>query len=76
MVLFLAAPDGGRYAEPACAKGTITEHTAQVPPSARLTTRLKEKIVTALSEQVRCVQAVAADLGVAGRPGSGSSARR
>lgn len=50
--------------EPACGKATFAEHTAQVPPYARLTTRLKERIVTALSGEVRCVQAVAAELGV------------
>jgi len=53
-----------RCSEPACGKATFAEHTAQVPPCARLTTRLKERIVTALSGEVRCVQAVAAELGV------------
>lgn len=54
-----------RCGESACAKATFTEHTTQVPPYARLTTRLKERIVTALSGEVRCVQAVAVELGVA-----------
>jgi transposase len=38
--------------------------SSPVPPYARLTTRLKERIVTALSGEVRCVDAVAAELGV------------
>ncbi|GAA1751247.1 helix-turn-helix domain-containing protein [Nostocoides vanveenii] len=53
-----------RCGESLCGKATFTEHTDQVPPYARLTTRLKERIVTALSGQVRCVDAVAAELGV------------
>lgn len=48
-----------RCAEVLCAKATFTEHTAQVPPYARLTTRLKARIVDALSGEVRCVDAVA-----------------
>ena len=53
-----------RCGESLCGKATFTEHTDQVPPYARLTTRLKERIVTALSGEVRCVDAVAAELGV------------
>lgn len=53
-----------RCAEPACGRATFTEHTVQVPPYARLTTRLKERIVAALAGEVRCVNAVAAELGV------------
>ena len=53
-----------RCAEPLCAKATFTEHTEQVPPYARLTTRLKERIVGALSGEVRCVDAVSRELGV------------
>lgn len=45
-------------------RATFTEHTDQVPPYARLTTRLKERIVAALSGEVRCVEAVATELGV------------
>ena len=53
-----------RCAEPLCGRATFTEHTEQVPPYARLTTRLKERIVAALAGEVRGVQAVAAELGV------------
>ena len=53
-----------RCAEPACGRATFTEHTEQVPPYARLTMRLKERIVAALAGEVRCVDAVAAELGV------------
>jgi len=53
-----------RCAEPVCGRATFTEHTEQVPPYARLTVRLKERIVAALAGEVRCVQAVAAELGV------------
>ena len=38
-----------RCDESLCAKATFTEHTEQVPPYARLTTRLRERIVAALS---------------------------
>ena len=38
--------------------------SSPVPPYARLTTRLKERIVTALAGEVRCVDAVASELGV------------
>ena len=53
-----------RCAEPACGRATFTEHTDQVPPYARLTTRLKERIVAALAGETRCVDAVATELGV------------
>jgi transposase len=53
-----------RCAESLCRRATFTEHTDQVPPYARLTTRLKERIVTALAGEVRCVDAVASELGV------------
>ena len=53
-----------RCGESLCGRATFTEHTEQVPPYARLTTRLKERIVAALSGEVRCVDAVAAELGV------------
>ena len=51
-------------AEPICGRARFTEHTDQVPRYARLTTRLKERIVAALAGEVRCVDAVAAELGV------------
>ncbi len=53
-----------RCAEPLCATTTFTEHTTQVPPRARLTVRLRERIVAALSGEVRGVSRVAAELGV------------
>jgi transposase len=53
-----------RCTEALCKRATFTEHTDEVPPYARLTTRLKERIVTALAGEVRCVDAVAAELGV------------
>ena len=53
-----------RCTEPLCGRATFTEHTEQVPPYARLTTRLKARIVAALAGEVRCVDAVAAELGV------------
>lgn len=53
-----------RCAESQCNRATFTEYTDQVPPYARLTTRLKERIVTALSGEVRAVDAVAAEVGV------------
>ncbi len=53
-----------RCPESLCGRTTFTEHTEQVPPYARLTTRLKDRIVAALAGEVRCVDAVAAELGV------------
>ncbi len=53
-----------RCAETACGRATFTEHTDQVPPYARLTTRLNERIVAVLAGEVRAVAAVAAELGV------------
>ncbi len=57
-----------RCAEARCGRATFTEHTDQVPPFARLTTRvttrLRERTVAALAGEVRCVQAVAAEVGV------------
>jgi len=47
-----------RCAEPACATVTFTEHTEQVPPYARLTRRLKDKVVAALAGEVRAVDRV------------------
>ncbi|MDQ2850217.1 MAG: ISL3 family transposase [Actinomycetota bacterium] len=53
-----------RCAEPLCGTTTFTESTTQAPPRARLTTRCKERIVAALSGEVRAVSRVAAELGV------------
>ena len=53
-----------RCTEARCGRATFTEHTDQVPPFARVTTRLRERIVAALAGEVRCVQAVAAEVGV------------
>lgn len=51
-------------AESLCGRATFTECTDQVQPYARLSTRLEERIVTALSREVRAVDPVAADVGV------------
>ena len=53
-----------RCAEDLCAKRTFTEHTTQVPTRARLTTRLKEAITTAVAGEVRAVDRVASQFGV------------
>ncbi|KNX35980.1 ISL3 family transposase [Luteipulveratus halotolerans] len=53
-----------RCAERLCPRTTFTEHTEQVPPRARLTTRLKERLVAALSGEVRAVDRVGAEYGV------------
>lgn len=53
-----------RCGEPRCPRRSFTEWTEQVPPRARLTTRLKERIVTALAGEVRAVDRVAGELGV------------
>ena len=53
-----------RCGERACPRVTVTESTGQVPPVARMTTRLKERIVAACAGEVRCVDAVAAQYGV------------
>jgi transposase len=47
-----------------CSGATFTEHTEQVPPYARLTARLKARIVAALAGEVRSVAAVALEVGV------------
>jgi hypothetical protein len=44
-----------RCGERACPRVTFTESTEQVPPFARMTTRLKERIVAARAGEVRCV---------------------
>lgn len=53
-----------RCGEPLCGTATFTEHTTQVPARARLTARLKDRIVSALSGEVRAVSRVAAELDV------------
>lgn len=53
-----------RCAEPLCGTVTFTQHTAQVPPRARLTARLKGRIVGALSGEVRAVSRVAVEHGI------------
>ena len=50
--------------EELCARRSFTEHTAQVPPRARLTTRLKDAIVMAVAGEVRAVDRVADQFGV------------
>jgi transposase len=37
-----------RCAEPSCLRSTFTEHTAQVPPYARSTARLRAELVDAV----------------------------
>jgi len=54
-----------RCGETRCHRATFTESTEQVPPRARLTTRLKDRIVAALSGQVRAVDRVFGEYGVA-----------
>jgi transposase len=50
--------------EPACGKATFTEHTDQVPPRARLTTRLKQAILEAVAGEVRAIERVAGQFGL------------
>ena len=52
-----------RCGEAACPRVRFTESTEQVPPFARMTTRLKQRIVAACAGEVRCVDAVAAQYG-------------
>ncbi len=54
-----------RCGETRCHRATFTESTEQVPPRARLTTRLKDRIVAALSGEVRAVDRVCGEYGVA-----------
>jgi len=53
-----------KCAEVGCAKKTFTEHTEQVPPRARLTTRLKDAILAAVAGEVRAIDRVAGQFGV------------
>jgi len=54
-----------RCGESRCGRATFTESTDQVPPRTRLTTRLKDRIVAALSREVRAVDRVAGEHGIA-----------
>ena len=53
-----------RCREVECPRTSFTEHTAQVPPRARMTTRLKHALVEAVAGEARPVQRVAAQFGV------------
>ena len=53
-----------RCAETRCGRRSFTEHTDQVPPRARMTTRLKDALVDAVAGEVRPVERVAAQFGV------------
>lgn len=53
-----------RCAERGCPRTSFTEHTAQVPPRARMTTRLREALVDAVAGEARPVDRVAAQFGV------------
>ncbi len=50
--------------EQLCARRSFTEHTDPVPPRARLTQRLKDAILDAVSGEVRAVDRVAEKFGV------------
>ncbi|WP_175442283.1 transposase, partial [Humibacillus sp. DSM 29435] len=51
--------------EPACATGTFTQQSTAVPARSRLTTRLREKIGTAIASGNRAVSEVAGEYGIA-----------
>jgi transposase len=53
-----------RCGELSCVRSTFTEHTDQVPPRARLTTRLRVAVVRAAAEEVRAVDRVAGEYGL------------
>jgi transposase len=53
-----------RCAEVLCSRSSFTEHTAQVPPRARLTIRLKDAITDAVAGEVRAIDRVAGQFGV------------
>jgi len=53
-----------RCIEVLCARGTFTEATLQVPTRARLTTRLKDAVTSAVAGEVRAVDRVASQFGV------------
>jgi len=51
-------------AEPQCPKGSFTQRSNEVPPRARLTNRLREKIAEAIASANRAVSEVAGEYGV------------
>jgi len=51
-------------AEPECPKGTFTQRSTEVPPRARLTNRLRQRIAEAIASGNRAVSEVAGDYGV------------
>jgi hypothetical protein len=53
-----------RCAEDRCPRMSFAEHTDQVPPRARMTTRLKHAVVDAVAGEVRSVDRVASQFGV------------
>ncbi len=53
-----------RCGEVGCPRTSFTEHTAQVPPRARMTTRLREALVDAVAGEARPVERVAAQFAV------------
>jgi transposase len=53
-----------RCAQAGCARATFAEHTVQVPPRARLTTRLATAVLAAVTSEVRAVDRVAAQFGL------------
>jgi transposase len=50
--------------EPQCPKGSFTQRSTEVPPRARLTNRLREKIAEAIASGNRAVSEVAGEYGV------------
>jgi transposase len=53
-----------RCRESMCRRRSFTEHTEQVPPRARLTTRLAARVLGAVTGEVRAVDRVAAEQGL------------
>lgn len=53
-----------RCGEVRCPRTSFTEHTAQVPPRARMTTRLRDALVDAVAGEARPVERVAAQFAV------------
>ena len=52
------------WAEVLCSRRSFTEHTDQVPPRARLTARLKDANLNAVSGEVRAIDQAAGQFGV------------
>jgi transposase len=50
--------------ESSCDRASFAEHTAQVPPRARLTTRLATAVLAAVTVEVRAVDRVAVEYGL------------